>query len=97
MSKFHAFLQRKRWQVTRRTVFNRDDWRCVRCGRAGRLEVDHIIPLRKNPGQDPFDVEGLQSLCRSCHMAKTSRENRKPLTDQMRAWQALVSEMQRDI
>ena len=45
MSRRHARLNAARWQATRRAVFERDGWRCVQCGRAGRLEADHIIPL----------------------------------------------------
>ena len=31
-----------RWRSLRRVIFKRDDWRCVLCGRAGRLECDHM-------------------------------------------------------
>ena len=33
--------------AVRRVVFERDDWRCVRCGLAGRLECDHVTPLER--------------------------------------------------
>lgn len=56
----------------RNEVRKRDRWRCVACGRAGRLEVDHIDPVA-NGGNDSFS--NLQSLCRDCHIEKTSREN----------------------
>ena len=58
----------------RRVVFKRDGWRCVECGKAGRLECDHVMPLEREPGQDPFDPNGLQTLCRACHMEKTAAE-----------------------
>ena len=63
------------------------------CGRAGRLECDHIIPLEREPGQDPYDPHGLQALCRSCHIAKTAVENRRPLTPAEERWRALVADM----
>lgn len=77
----------------RRAVFDRDGWRCVRCGRAGRLECDHIVPLDKKPGQDPFALDGLQTLCRGCHIAKTAEENRRPRTEQELAWIEFVNEL----
>ena len=61
------------------------------CGRAGRLECDHINPLEREPGQDPFDPNGLQTLCRSCHIAKTAGENRRDPTPAELAWRELVA------
>ena len=74
-------------------MFDRDGWRCVKCGRAGRLECDHVIPLQRDPKQDPYDPNGLQTLCRACHIEKTRRENgREPTPDEI-AWQELVKEI----
>ena len=64
MSRHHTHLNARRWGVVRRRVFVRDGWRCVECGRAGRMEVDHIVPMQREPGQDPYDVNGLQTVCR---------------------------------
>ena len=93
MSKQHIAMHHQRWQAVRRAVFERDDYRCVMCGRAGRLECDHIEPLQREPGQDPYNPHGLQTLCRACHIEKTRRENRRPLTPAELAWRALVAEM----
>ena len=93
MSKHHIVLHYKRWQDVRRQVFQRDGWRCVECGRAGRLECDHITPLQREPGQDPFDVNGLQTLCRKCHIEKTRHENRRELTPAEAKWRDLVAEL----
>ena len=41
----HHSLNHRRWAAVRRFVLERDGWRCVHCGRAGRLECDHITPL----------------------------------------------------
>ena len=91
-SRHHAKLSSKRWQWTRLQVFARDGWRCVRCGRAGRLECDHVVPLRK--GGDPFDPANLQTLCRGCHIDKSAGESAKP--DPARdAWRALVAKIAR--
>ena len=78
MSRHHTHLNARRWSTIRRAVFDRDGWRCVMCGRAGRLECDHVVPLQWEPDQDPYDPAGLQTLCRSCHIAKTRDENMNP-------------------
>ena len=74
MSRHHTHLNARRWGIVRRAVFERDGYRCVMCDKAGRLECDHITPLQREPDQDPFDLDGLQVLCRSCHIKKTARE-----------------------
>ena len=74
-------------------VFDRDGWRCVRCGKAGRLECDHIIPLEVAPGQDPYDATGLQTLCRGCHMGKSAGEHERPPTPAEKRWRGLVAEL----
>ena len=93
MSRHHSHLNARRWQAVRRAVFARDGWRCSECGRAGKLECDHIVPMQREPGQDPYDMNGLQSLCRSCHLEKTAGENRRELTPDELAWRELVAEL----
>ena len=93
MSRHHSHLHPGRWAAVRRAVFKRDNFRCVECGRAGRLECDHISPLQREPGQDPYDLNGLQTLCRNCHIQKTRRENQRQLTPAEAAWRALVAEL----
>ena len=93
MSRHHVRLHAARWRAVRRAVLERDGWRCVSCGRPGQLEVDHIRPLEKQPGQDPYDVNGLQSLCRNCHIEKTSRENRRELSPAEAEWRDFVREL----
>ena len=72
-------------------MFERDGWRCTACGKAGRLECDHRIPLAK--GGAPYEPANLQTLCRGCHVEKT-RADRGLRPDPAReAWRALVSEL----
>lgn len=88
MSKNHVSrLHVRRWRIVRRAVLDRDGWRCRKCGRPGRLEVDHVDPA---PGRDPFDTENLQTLCRGCHIAKTRAENKRPVSKEQAEWMALV-------
>ena len=60
-----------RWQV-----FQRDDWKCVSCGRGSAqdaiLHVDHITPRSKG-GSDR--IENYQSLCDLCNLGKSNRDN----------------------
>ena len=86
MSRYHKRLDARRWTLTRRQVFDRDGWRCRACGRAARLECDHIRPLESFPDQDPYDTAGLQSLCRMCHFRKTNAERIAKLPPDVQAW-----------
>ena len=47
MSRHHTQLNARRWDAVRRAVFEGDGWCCVECGRAGRLEVDHVVSLKR--------------------------------------------------
>ena len=89
-SKHHAALDAKRWQLLRLRIFERDGWRCRACGKAGRLECDHVVPLHR--GSDPYDPANLQTLCVACHVAK-SRAEREPPDPGREAWRALVAEL----
>lgn len=94
-----AVYASKRWQLVRLRVFERDGWRCVLCGRAGRLECDHDPPLHALPAAaDPCDPAGLRTLCRACHVEVTARQNGRRFPPEARAaakrsraaWDALV-------
>ena len=92
MSRRHQRLDAKLSARVRRQALERDRWRCVRCGKAGRLECGHISPLDR--GGDPWSPENLQSLCRACHIAKTARENRRALTPGEVTWRELVEKLE---
>ena len=68
----------REWQRARMRIRIRDDWKCVKCGMPGRLEVDHIVP-RENGGS--HDDDNLQTLCRGCHIEKTRQERNKKTAD----------------
>ena len=73
MSRTHHRLNKQRWAAVRRAVFNRDGYRCKACSKAGRLECDHVVPLDRDPKQDPYAIDGLQALCRGCHIEKNEK------------------------
>jgi len=58
-----------RWQV-----FERDDFKCVACGRSAQyvaiLHVDHIVPRSKD-GKDEMD--NYQTLCHLCNIGKSNK------------------------
>ena len=89
-SRHYAALDGQRWQLLRLRVFQRDGWRCRKCGRAGRLECDHVVPMHR--GGDPYDPANLQTLCRTCHIEKTAGENTRP-DPERQAWRTLVAEI----
>ena len=92
MSEAHKRLSyRGRWARVRRAVFRRDGWKCRRCGKRGRLEAHHEPPLRK--GADPYDLAGIVTLCRGCHIERHRGDRRRELTPDERAWQEFVAEL----
>ena len=90
MGRAHSRLDRPRWAIVRRRVLDRDLWRCQACGRAGRLEVDHLVTLEG--GGEAYDPANLQALCRPCHFAKTRAENaaRRGTPPAVAKWQRLL-------
>ncbi|QTA06787.1 HNH endonuclease [Escherichia albertii] len=64
-----------KWDTIRARILKRDNHLCQNCLRNGRVvearTVDHIIP-KAHGGTDADS--NLQSLCWSCHKAKTARE-----------------------
>ena len=90
MSRRHTALDRPRWARVRRAVLQRAGYRSELSGRAGRLEVDHVVPLER--GGDPYDLDNLQVLTRDEHIAKTRAENTRPDAERD-AWRRLVAEI----
>lgn len=52
----------------RSIVFSRNNFKCVKCGSAEFLTVDHIIPVYCG-GEN--DLDNLQTLCMSCNSRKS--------------------------
>lgn len=89
-SRHYAALDRRRWAAARRAALRRAGYRSELSGLAGKLEVDHVVPLHR--GGDPYSLDNLQVLTRVEHIRKTAAENRKP--DRERdAWRALVADI----
>jgi 5-methylcytosine-specific restriction endonuclease McrA len=54
----------------RKRIFKRDGHRCLRCGKADRLSVDHVVAVANGGGNED---ENLQTLCRSCNSSKGAK------------------------
>jgi 5-methylcytosine-specific restriction protein A len=85
-----AVYRTKRWQSVRFLAKRRDGFRCVKCGVSGRIEVDHIQPIKDAP-ELAYELTNLQSLCVPCHSKKTIAEvGLSPLTPERQQWRDLV-------
>jgi 5-methylcytosine-specific restriction endonuclease McrA len=62
-----ARLDTQSYQALRRTVLQRDGWRCQNCGATTYLEVHHQR-FRSHMGND--DECNLVTLCHDCHSAR---------------------------
>ena len=90
MSRFHRGSTGSRWATTRLLALLRDGYRCVRCQKAGRLEVDHVVPVHR--GGAEYELSNTQTLCKKCHISKTLSETRRQ-TPARRRWQQLVDSL----
>ncbi|MGZ8164091.1 MAG: HNH endonuclease signature motif containing protein [Methylobacter sp.] len=74
----NRFYQRKAWKNVRALQLQLEPL-CRRCRSVGKLTaasvVDHIMAIAE--GGPDLDQNNLQSLCSSCHNAKTRRDTNK--------------------
>lgn len=61
----------KAWKYTRLAKLSASPY-CEWCG-CPATQVDHIRSVES--GGHPYDMDNLQSLCQSCHSAKTAAED----------------------
>ena len=88
MRQHPAVVDPRRWRLLRRRILDRDGWRCVQCGKAGRLEVDHVVPVKD--GGDWWDPSNLRTLDRRCHFSKSAAENAPPDPPDVAEWRAYL-------
>jgi len=96
---YHRYSQRvtrtKRWKVLRAEILERDRYRCQSCGCDGRLEVDHIKPVKTHPDLS-YAPGNLQALCPSCHTRKTRIEcGHPPPRADRKDWNMAVSALEK--
>ena len=80
----------RRWRRLRLWIFDRDGWRCRKCGKPGRLEAHHIEPVHK--GGAPFEPSNILTYCRSCHI-----EHHRRTDPARRAWIDFVRDLTKRI
>ena len=74
----------------RLAVLDRDGWACVKCGKKGRLEADHVTSLED--GGALYDLANIQTLCRGCHFDKTRDARRGRDTDpEVKKWRRYLT------
>ena len=86
-SRFHKAIHGRLWELARRQCFEVCGWRCTRCGKSGRLEAHHVLPLHR--GGAPFDLGNLAALCRSCHISI----HKRPVSESEQKWLDLVRDL----
>lgn len=59
-------MRGRRWKRLRLRAFEASRWRCVKCGKAARLEAHHRIPLEE--GGAGMSLANVEPLCRRCHI-----------------------------
>lgn len=60
---YKKYVSTKEWRAKRRAIFERDNYRCVKCSSNKRLCCHHLT--YDNLGDEP--LSDLQTLCTSCH------------------------------
>ena len=92
LSRHHTRLHARRWAAARRQALDRDRYRCRSCGRAGRLECDHVIPLeRRSSFADPTPAGPLGEFWRLAgwHSAQNEQSPKSDLASgRSRTWVA---------
>ena len=94
-------IDRRKWAKVRLEILARDKNRCTKCGKAGRLEIDHCTPLEL--GGDAYGHGNLRALCRGCHIAVTRQQNLgrqqaygSNLVGERKAWADLLSKRRKE-
>jgi len=71
-------LSSNKYQKVRKKVLKRDNYKCQLCDNNMKLEVHHIIPMRKLWDIDNkklvTDINNLITLCKKCHQSIKGRE-----------------------
>lgn len=83
-----------RWKLLRMAILERDGFRCRACGCGGRLEVDHVKPVRTHPDLS-YTPGNLQALCPGCHTKKTRIEcGHPPPREDRQNWRDAVAQLE---
>lgn len=78
-----SYWRSRNWQKVRKTILERDNYTCQRCGEEGdkSLHVHHIVPWLESHDNSP---ENLITLCCSCHRTiEYNLPNRRSITTEL--------------
>jgi len=63
---YHLILQSKEWAIFRNKIFQRDNFKCVKCRSNNKLNCHHKYYVKgKMPWEYPFSA--MMTLCDNCH------------------------------
>lgn len=62
------------WQLIRRQVLIRFEFKCLHCGKKGTLDIHHKTPYRE---VQEHKLDNLIPLCKPCHMKEEWRMNKR--------------------
>jgi 5-methylcytosine-specific restriction protein A len=62
------------WQVTRLKVLERDDYKCVRCGKVLLVSTAHVDHI-KSGKLGTNELTNLRTLCRICHATRADHRH----------------------
>lgn len=65
MKSYREKLKDPRWQKLRLKVFERDNWKCTRCGNDKKTLHAHHEKYKGDPWD--IDIKYLSTLCEDCH------------------------------
>lgn len=67
--RYSFFLRSEEWAVVKTLAMSVFDKACLRCKSSSNIQVDHIIPVSRNP-RKCLDITNLQPLCSTCNGKK---------------------------
>lgn len=69
-------MGRKNYREWRKSVFERDNYKCIWCGSTENLNADHILPYSLFP-ELRYEITNGRTLCEDCHKTTESYGNSK--------------------
>ncbi len=69
----HKDYLNSKWDIKRRRIYKRDNYKCVNCGDKGKMNAHHLLYER---GKEIWEVPDyyIVSLCDDCHKLEHSKE-----------------------
>lgn len=74
---------REVWKQLRKIVYERDDGKCVHCGKSITLEECHIDHIKSGKNATN-ELSNLRTLCRTCHVLRLDKRHRGMIAKALR-------------